>query len=178
VAQGGFLEVLPELFIPQAGARYKQSTTIRVEDGGTLIQTETIAPGRVASGEVFQYHWLDWRTDLFTGGRLAARERLRMQPGTPQIAALTRHFPCAYYASILAVGPFLLNFVESRSEWNELQTEESWVGASPTADPSAWSFRIVSQTSHALRYTVETVRGLLYRKAGRKLAATRRVAGR
>src|SRR5882757_3267815 len=64
VAAGGFLDVWPELFIPQAGTRYHQRTTAQVEAGGTLLLAEMLAPGRVASGEAFAYEWLRWETDV------------------------------------------------------------------------------------------------------------------
>src|SRR4051812_22767610 len=48
VAAGGFLDVWPELFIPQAGTRYHQRTIARVEPGGTLLLAEMLAPGRGA----------------------------------------------------------------------------------------------------------------------------------
>ncbi len=37
VANVGWLESWPELFIPQAGARYRQRTTLRVGEGGEAL---------------------------------------------------------------------------------------------------------------------------------------------
>ena len=49
-ADGGWLEVMPELFIPQAHCRYRQHTSIKVAAGGEMLFVETLAPGRVARG--------------------------------------------------------------------------------------------------------------------------------
>ena len=64
VTRGGWLEFWPELFIPQAGARYRQRTVIRAEPGAELLFFEAMAPGRVASGEVFAFASLRDLPDL------------------------------------------------------------------------------------------------------------------
>ena len=80
VAAGGFFESWPELLIPQRGARLRQRTIARVEDGGEMLLIETIAPGRVASGECFAFDRLDWTTEIHAG-RLPHRPRaLRPHP--------------------------------------------------------------------------------------------------
>src|SRR5205085_1366195 len=75
VADGGFLEFWPELFIPQKGARYRQRTELSVAGGGELLFFESLAPGRVASGESFAYTELTWETDIRCDSTLVARER-------------------------------------------------------------------------------------------------------
>ena len=67
VHAGGFAEYFPELFIPQSGSRYRQSTTLRVAPGGRLLFCEWLAPGRVAGGEAFSYEELIWDTDVWCG---------------------------------------------------------------------------------------------------------------
>ena len=42
VANGGWLESWPEMFIPQGGARYRQQTNVRVEAGGEALLTRTL----------------------------------------------------------------------------------------------------------------------------------------
>ncbi|RFC42025.1 MAG: urease accessory protein [Verrucomicrobia bacterium] len=178
VEHGAFLEVLPEVFIPQAGACYKQYTRLEVAEGGELLFFESLAPGRTAAGEVFQYRWLDWRTDLFIGTKHAARERLRLEPGTPSIAALTSVFPSAYYASVLAVSEKLSASTPLLASLNDLQSNEVWIGQSRLAHPSGWSLRILAQTAPALRSTLESSRRALYAALGRNPPGLRRVSGR
>ncbi len=178
VENGAFLEVLPEIFIPQAGACYKQSTRLEVAEGGELLFFESLAPGRTAAGELFQYRWLDWRTDLFIGPQHAARERLSLEPGTPTIAALTALFPSAYYASVLAVSEKFSVSAHLLSSLNDLQSNEVWIGQSRLAHPSGWSLRILAQTAPALRATIESARAALYSALGRNPPGLRRIAGR
>lgn len=104
VASGGFAEYFPELFIPHAGARYHQQTTLRVEPGGQLLFCEWLAPGRVARGEHFAYEELLWDTDVWHGAALAARERYRLAPGDESLTALRTVFPVSHYLGFFVMG--------------------------------------------------------------------------
>jgi urease accessory protein len=178
VENGGSLEVLPEIFIPQSGACYRQSTLLKVEEGGELLYFESLAPGRTASGEVFQYRWLGWRTDLHIGDTHAARERLRMEPGTPPMRALAGHFPTAYYASAYGVSPRFGNNTSVLQSIHALHGGESWVGASPLAHPHGLGVRIVSQNATSMRDTLAKLRRILHAAMGRTPPDLRRTAGR
>jgi len=138
VKKDGFLEVLPEMFIPQARAVYRQSTLLDIEEGGNLLVFESIAPGRVASGEVFQYTSLEWKTDLFVNGRHLVRERYNIQPGSPSLTSLQQRFPTAYYGSLIAVHS---KFTPESKHWESLRNLQSpsWIGQSPLDAPGAWS---------------------------------------
>ena len=107
VAAGGWLENWPELLIVQGGARYRQRTTIRVETGGELLFFESLAPGRVAMGEVFEFAELQWEMDLVHGGEWVARERYRLTPDAESVRAWRAQFVTGYYASCFVVSPRL-----------------------------------------------------------------------
>jgi len=55
VGKNCYLEFLPEQLIPYKNSRYYQRATFNVDDSATLIYSETIVPGRVAMGELFDY---------------------------------------------------------------------------------------------------------------------------
>ena len=55
VGKDCYLEFLPEQLIPYKSSRYYQKTTFTVDDSATLVYSETIVPGRVAMGELFDY---------------------------------------------------------------------------------------------------------------------------
>ncbi len=104
VAAGGFVEFFPELFIPQAGARYHQETRLQVAEGGQMLFCEWLAPGRVARGEVFDYEELLWDTDVWHGGVLAARERYALTPRDESLTALRAAFPASHYLGFFVTG--------------------------------------------------------------------------
>ena len=159
VAEGAFLESLPELLIPQAGSRYRQRTHVEIAHGGTGFIWEMIAPGRVASGEAWAFHELAWATDLRLAGRLVARERYRLFPGSPAIESLRAIFPAAYFASCLVVSSTLSAATAARI--HALHTELAWVGCSVFQE-GGWSIRIIAAGSIALRRTVAAIRRELY----------------
>ena len=55
VGKDCYLEFLPEQLIPYKNSRYYQKATFKVNDSATLVYSETIVPGRVAMGELFDY---------------------------------------------------------------------------------------------------------------------------
>jgi urease accessory protein len=55
VDDGSYLEFIPDQIIPYRDSRFYQTVNLKVHDNGTMIYSEMIVPGRVASGESFQY---------------------------------------------------------------------------------------------------------------------------
>ena len=55
VDDGCYLEFIPDQIIPFRDSRFYQTVNLNVHDNGTMIYSEMIVPGRVASDESFQY---------------------------------------------------------------------------------------------------------------------------
>lgn len=55
VGEGSYLEHIPDQIIPFRNSRFYQSAELTVHDNATMVYSEMIAPGRVASGELFEY---------------------------------------------------------------------------------------------------------------------------
>ena len=80
LASGTYLELMPDVLIPQAGSRYFQTTDIEIASGAACLVTELIAPGRLARGERFAYSMLDLRTNVVHDGRCVVAEALMVEP--------------------------------------------------------------------------------------------------
>ncbi|MDR3402747.1 MAG: urease accessory protein UreD [Chthoniobacter sp.] len=173
VASGGWLESWPEMFIPQAGARYRQQTTLRVDEGGEALLIEMIAPGRTASGEVFAFAELDWETTVFLGDGKIARERYVLTPESAALAAMRAQFAEAYYASCFVVSPHLRADAACWQRIHDLHGDEAWVGCSALVR-GGWAIRVVAAGSIALRRTIGAVRGEIYAALGKKAPGLRR----
>ena len=52
---GAYFEFIPDQIIPYRNSRFYQTLRMRVHDSATMIYSEMIVPGRVASGESFEY---------------------------------------------------------------------------------------------------------------------------
>ncbi|MGH9911928.1 MAG: urease accessory protein UreD, partial [Nitrososphaeraceae archaeon] len=50
-----YFEFIPDQIIPYRNSRFYQTLKMRVHDSATMIYSEMVVPGRVASGESFEY---------------------------------------------------------------------------------------------------------------------------
>src|SRR6478609_9124517 len=55
VDDGCYLEFVPDQIIPYRDSRFYQRVDLKVHENATMVYSEMIVPGRVASGESFEY---------------------------------------------------------------------------------------------------------------------------
>lgn len=55
VGEGCYFEYIPDQIIPYRNSRFYQNVSLNVHDNSTLIYSEILVPGRVGSGESFEY---------------------------------------------------------------------------------------------------------------------------
>ena len=55
VEEGSYLEYIPDQIIPFHDSRFYQPVQLKIHNNATLIYSEMLAPGRVASGESLEY---------------------------------------------------------------------------------------------------------------------------
>jgi urease accessory protein len=163
VEENGFLEWIPEPFIPHAGAAYVQRGRIDLHRSAGLLFFDWISPGRVARGEVFGYHHLRWELDLAVEGRLVARERYDLRPEGDSLEALRVKFPAAHYVSVYAAGAVAAAWPDAALD--ALHSEEVCLGHGPLPEGMK-ILRALCRDALAARRLVETLRRLLHRSAG------------
>jgi urease accessory protein len=173
VAAGGFLEWIPEPFIPHAGASYLQRTEIDLHAEASLLYFDWLAPGRVAMGEVFEYDHLRWEFDLDVGGRLKARERYQLRPGDGSLEPLRAKFPAAHYLSVYAAGEIGLTW--PGEVLDGLTHEHVYLGHGPLGS-GVQVVRALCRDSVAARKLIETLRRELYAAAGLQPPALGRIS--
>ncbi|GGR93606.1 urease accessory protein UreD [Deinococcus sedimenti] len=81
VATGARLEFHPERTIPFAGSAFAQTLTADLEDGAQFGLTETLASGRVQTGERLAFHSVESRVQVRVAGRRVYLDRQRLIPG-------------------------------------------------------------------------------------------------
>lgn len=160
VADGGWLEVMPELFIPQAQCRYRQRTLIEVAAGGEMFFVETLAPGRVARGEVFEFTEIDWEFELRRAGDLVARERFSLRPSDESTTALRNPFPNGYYASCYVISERVPPDHEAWRAIHDVSRDDALVGVSRLAVAGS-AIKILAADSIALQRSLRAIRTLL-----------------
>lgn len=105
LAEGAYVEHIPDALIPQAGSRYRQLVSVELAAGAAFVTTETIGPGRRAHGERFAYELLELSTVARRNGRELCAERLRLEPKRARLdraGVLGRY---DYLVSLLALAP-------------------------------------------------------------------------
>ena len=55
VGEGCYFEYIPDQIIPYRNSRFYQNVTLNTHDNSTMIYSEMLVPGRVGSGESFEY---------------------------------------------------------------------------------------------------------------------------
>jgi urease accessory protein len=175
VRAGGFLDVYPEISIPQRDSRSFQKTSIQMEHGGELIFLETLTPGRVASGEAFAFSRYGWATDIRVGNQLVHRERASISPEGKSSTSLRAFFPNSYYAGIVLISPAAEDWkVDFAEAVRGLEEASSVRIAASRLNAHGWSFRLLARDSLALRESIRKLRGLLYQRLGRSAPDSRR----
>lgn len=162
--EDAFLEFFPEPFIPQAGARYHQTTELHAATGGTLLFFDWLTPGRVASGEVFEYAGLNWDLDAIVAGKLVARERYHLSPNDLSLEALKRFHPQCHYLSCFLLGPPTLPVAEIES----LNSTQVYLGHSQLPS-GGHTIKALCRDSLSSRHTLRRLRHVLYIGMGRPL---------
>ncbi len=130
VGERGLLEYLPDPLIPYAHSRFEQSAAIELEAGATLFWWETFAPGREASGEVFEYHVLRNSLELRAGGALVAREQFAIEPGLRDPTSAARLGRFRYFSTfyICQAGRDAASWLALESQLGDLAEELSRAG--------------------------------------------------
>lgn len=80
VHSGGVLEYLPEHNVPFAESTVYQENEFYVEKGAVLFAADMVTPGRVASGERFDYNRYSSRTCIYIDGELALYDNCCLEP--------------------------------------------------------------------------------------------------
>ena len=173
VDTSGWLEVWPELFIPQAGSRCRQTTRVEVARGGRLLFCEGLAPGRVAMGEAWAFHSLRWATDILYDGWPVARERWRMLPAAQPAstagwrdAGISLGTDAPFYGTVFLVAEGIDAAQPGWQRLHDLQAEGErptplWIGVSRLPRAAGWMVKVLARDGAALRRTLGLIRGEL-----------------
>jgi len=82
VGAGACLELVPDPYLPYAGARFRQETSAVVDETGVLLLGEVVAAGRTARGEELRYDLFESTLEVRRpSGALVYRDATRLAPG-------------------------------------------------------------------------------------------------
>ncbi|MBI1281499.1 MAG: hypothetical protein GC179_25455 [Anaerolineaceae bacterium] len=118
VAENGLLELLPDPLIPFAQSAYQQRTAITLAEGAGLFWWETVAPGREARDECFDYDLLGLEVDIQAKGRPIALEYTRLEPKLRSLSSLARLGDYRYFSTF-----YICKVGLPASQWTALEAE-------------------------------------------------------
>ncbi len=81
VGSGAVVEWVPEVTIPFAGSKFRQTIRARLEPGATILMWDAIASGRVARGERWAFADLSNEIRIATASGRSLVERYHLVPG-------------------------------------------------------------------------------------------------
>ena len=84
-----YLEFIPEQIIPYRNSRFYQKTNLDIDESSTVIYSETIVPGRIAMGEMFDFDVCYLKTEGKINGKTKFRDSSLLTPKTQKIQSLT-----------------------------------------------------------------------------------------
>ena len=172
VAAGGWLEMLPGLFIPHAGSDYRQQTKVCLEPGARYLSFESFVPGRVASGEAWEFSRFENRFELQCDTRPTARETYSVTPDCASLRAFRSQFPSGCHGTCYAAGIHFPD--EVLAGVSSLHQPECWIGCT-RLDAPAIAVRVAAADNVRLTKAFTRIRELLHGAFERAVPALRRV---
>jgi urease accessory protein len=118
IAEGGYVEYLPDPLIPFADSRFVQAVRVDLDRGAALIWWDRVAPGREASGEVFRFESLTSSFELIVEGTPAAIERWTIEPGKRPPDSIARLGPFRHFGSC-----YVCRAGEPAAYWRAFESE-------------------------------------------------------
>jgi urease accessory protein len=117
VDEGGMLEYLPDVLIPFSGSRFTQCTVVSLGPNAGYIGWETVAAGRIASGEEFEFDFLGSEFSVRSETRPLALERYSLTPSTQDLRSAARWGRFRYTAAL-----YVCHTGVAQPRWMELES--------------------------------------------------------
>ena len=149
-----YLEFIPEQIIPYKNSRFYQKTNLEIDDSSTVVYSETIVPGRIAMGEMFDFDVCYLKTEGKINGKIKFRDTSLLTPKTQKIQALTMFDDKTILTSVYVLTK--KDVTKINDLINELfsHTQNRSGGASVMPNNSGISIRILGNSSEDQKITI------------------------
>ena len=149
-----YLEFIPEQIIPYKNSRFYQKTNLKIDDSSTVVYSETIVPGRIAMGEMFDFDLCYLKTEGKKNGRVQFRDSSLLSPKTQKIQSLAMFDDKTILTSVYILTKKHVTKVNDMI--NELfsHTQNISGGSSILPNDSGISIRILGNSSEDQKTTI------------------------
>ena len=149
-----YLEFIPEQIIPYKNSRFYQKTNLQIDDSSTVVYSETIVPGRIAMGEMFDFDLCYLKTEGKITDRVQFRDSSLLSPKTQKIQSLAMFDDKTILTSVYILTKKHVTKVNDMI--NELfsHTQNISGGSSILPNDSGISIRILGNSSEDQKTTI------------------------
>ena len=161
IEEDAFLEFAPGMLILQRDASLSQRSTVEIATEGELIFTESIAPGRIARGEIFQFREFSNRLSIKVEGKPVVRENYLLRPDDSSVTSWRNAFPEPFYACFYLFSPKVEEELPARQSIHDLGDDNLLIGTT-RLHRSGWMIKLLAADAITLRKAMGIVRSKLY----------------
>ena len=162
VGAGGYLEYLPDPWIPYAGSQLDARTTCIVDPDGVLVVSESVMAGRVARGERFAMERFESLVSIERPeGTLVARDCLRVSRDEPptQVGRFGDALVCA---TLIVVGQALAcEVLRDAVATTAMALPGTSVGASTLPDGAGAWLRVLAPDARSSAAVINAARSAI-----------------
>jgi len=133
VGDGATLEYLPDVVIPFSGSRFSQSTAVSLGANAGFIGWETLAAGRIASGEEFAFDSFHSESGICSETRPLALERYSLTPRSRDPRSVSRWGRFRYSTTL-----FVSHTGVAQARWIDLESRLNQLAFDRTSHASRW----------------------------------------
>ncbi len=154
VKDNSYLEFIPEQIIPYKKSRFYQKTNLKIDSSSTVVYSETIVPGRIAMGEMFDFDVCFLKTEGKINDRIQFRDSSLLSPKTQKIESLAMFGDKTILTSVYILTKKHVTKVNDMI--NELfsHTQNISGGSSILPNDSGISIRILGNSSEDQKTTI------------------------
>lgn len=133
IGDEALLEYVPDAVIPFAGSCFSQSTSVSLARNAGFIGWETIAAGRVASGEAFAFDFFHSECSIRSGTRPLALERYTLTPSSRSPQSVARWGRFRYTATLYICHTGLV-----QARWRDLEASLNQLAMDQSTPSARW----------------------------------------
>jgi urease accessory protein len=133
IEDGALLEYLPDVVIPFSASRFSQSTVVSLGPNAAFIGWETLAAGRIASGEEFGFASLHSEFSVCSATRPLAQERYSLVPCAQDPRSIARWGRFRYVGTL-----YVCHTGVAQPRWLELESRLNDLAFLQTSYAARW----------------------------------------
>jgi urease accessory protein len=157
VGQGCYFEYIPDQVIPYRHSRFYQEANLRVHDDATLLYSEIITPGRIASGEHFDYDICYMKAiakDHNDNPKFADVAMLEPKKRDMRIFGVLSNYEVVGNMYVITKNKKLAEISASINARIEEEIHKTYAGATILPNDSGVGIRILGNTASDVRYMI------------------------